>query len=130
MILPPHNSIIVLYDADCYLCKHFQTYMQIKQQHNIIYKDIHEDSDYRSFLIQQWYNLDHGIIIDIDGEIYQWKEAILRIEWLIKTQHYGDRMMKFGMKNNLLRTVWYPIAQMIRKISYMVHSFRSFIDRL
>lgn len=49
----PKHSITILYDADCYLCSHFQQYLQLKQKVDIVYKSIHEDSDYISLLQQQ-----------------------------------------------------------------------------
>lgn len=110
------ESIIILYDADCYLCSNFQQYLQLKQKVDISYKDIHEDSDYISSLQKLWYNLDHGMIIDMDGEIYQWKDAIAEIEKLLDNQKRYDKIMKFCMSKEWIRNLGYPVAQLMRKV--------------
>lgn len=110
------QQLTILYDAECYLCSNFQKYLQLKQNADIIYKDIHEHSDYIVSLQKQWYDLDHGMIIDINGSIYQWKDAIAEIEKLVDNQNWFDRFMKFCMKHTWIRSLGYPIAQAIRRM--------------
>lgn len=117
------RSITILYDKDCYLCSHFQQYLKLKQKTYISYKDIHEDSDYISSLEKKGYNLDKGMIIDINGTIYQWKEAIAEIEKLIDNQNRYDRCMKFAMSHKWIRELGYPVAQLARKILLWFRKF-------
>lgn len=117
------QNIIILFDADCYLCSNFQQYLKLKQKVDILYKDIHEHSDYISSLQRQWYDLDKGMIIDIDGRIYQWKDAIAEIEKLVDNQNRFDKFIKLCMSYPWIRTLGYPVAQLIRKILLWFRNF-------
>lgn len=56
------------------------------------------------------------MIIDIDGVVYQSKNAITEIEKLLGNQIRYDGIMKFCMSNTRIRELGYPIAKIVRRM--------------
>jgi predicted DCC family thiol-disulfide oxidoreductase YuxK len=111
-----HKSIIILYDKDCYLCSHFQTYLQLKKQFDIQFLDLNVNEDRVIQYANQGYAIDRGMIIDINGKIYQGKQAVIQIEKLLHKETLFDRCLSFCMKNPVLVAIGYPLASFVRKV--------------
>lgn len=110
------RQIILIYDQDCYLCSNFQAYLALKKSYDIQFVDFNTHPDLVKSYAKKGYDIQRGMILDIDGILFQWEQAVMKIQTLIHGQTWFDKVLAYCMKTPWLVKVGYPIASAVRKI--------------
>lgn len=119
------HSITFIYDKDCYLCSNFQQYIALKKICDIHFLDMNQKES-KSKLLElksQGYDIQRGMILEIDGMIYQWKQALEQLEKLLDKKNILDRLVSRCMQNEIVLKFWYPIASAARKVLLFLRKF-------
>jgi predicted DCC family thiol-disulfide oxidoreductase YuxK len=119
------QTIKIIYDKDCYLCSNFQAYLELKKQFKIEFVDMNMHQDLVKSYAEKGFILDNGMVLDIDGKIYQGQEAVMQIEKLIGKQTWFDSFFSFCMRTPWLVAIGYPIAHAIRRVLLWWRRLRS-----
>ncbi len=110
-------NIIIVYDGDCMMCRQFRAFVELKKKTTLTRYNMRTSPDIVDHYHTLGFDIDQGIIIDIDGVVYYGAEALTILDAII--------ILPYGLKKRLLRIVqipWmtrilYPILLLIRKIS-------------
>ena len=105
-----------VFDGDCWICKNYQAYISLKKKHDIEFVDARKQQWLMHILKEKWFNINEWMVM-IDGDnIYQWKDAIKKIQSSISPANFFDRILYHLSTNSWLVKLAYPVVNFIRQI--------------
>lgn len=75
-MLPDQILLSVYYDGDCPFCHNFVSVMRLKQTYNVRLIDLRDHDDHVARFQSLGYNLNHGMIVELNEHIYFADEAV------------------------------------------------------
>ncbi len=102
-------KIEIYYDKECPFCNKYTQILKLKQEHEVIIKNAREDLEKLRYFYSYGFDINNGIIVQVDDEIYQGAKAIYVLDSLsIKNNFlYGTKLFEVFL---------YPIIKIFRKI--------------
>lgn len=111
-----NKEINIYYDKDCPFCDAYSNYVKLKKITKINLLNVRDEIDKISYFKSKNFDINNGIILEIDSKIYQGAEALLVIDTLLKKENLKDRVLTYIVKTPLFKNIIYPIIKFIRKI--------------
>lgn len=73
-------DVKILYDGDCPICSAYAQFTRLRQRHHVEIVDGREARDHVTTLREQGVDIDEGMIVLVDGEVYHGDEAVAFLE--------------------------------------------------
>ena len=108
--------INLYYDDECPFCKEYSKYVQLRQIYDISILDARKDLQKVKFFREKGYDINDGMILEIDDKIYQGDEAIVKIDKLLKKETLLDRLRSFFTNIPYFIKIIYPPIKIFRFI--------------
>jgi len=105
-------TISVYYDGDCPFCSKYVTLMRLKEtakQVGLI--DLRANPAARDKLFSQGYDLDKGMVVEMDGRYVEGAEAVNQLALLSTPSNLFNRFNKKVMSSKLMATFLYPFLR-------------------
>lgn len=102
-------DIEIFYDKDCPFCNSYANYIKIKEEHNLVLKNVREFKEEVESFKSRGININNGFVVRVDNKtLYQGVDAIVFLNKLAnKGIYFPD--------NPFFRYVIYPIIKSFRK---------------
>ena len=114
-------KIEIYYDKDCPFCNKYAQILELKKEHDLTIKNARENLDKLRYFYSYGYDINNGIIIEVDGKIYQGAKAIYVLDSLSIRNNY-----LYGTK--LFKNFLYPVLKIIRKVYLLLSGRKSKIE--
>ncbi len=112
---------VLLYDGDCPICKRFARYLKVREHLEIVLTPMQEAPHIAKDLVSSWYDLNVGMILYLQWEIYQWDEALKVLEEYVELKMRSATPRYWRMvRYTWLRKGLYTAAKIFRLMTYWV----------
>ncbi len=109
-------NIIIVYDGDCMMCRQFRAFVELEKKTTLTRYDMHISSEIVDIYRSRGYDIDQGMIIDIDGVIYHGAMALTILETLVAVPYWWQRVLLSGVRSPWIAKMIYPVLLLIRAV--------------
>ncbi len=106
-------KIEIYYDKECPFCNKYTQILNLRKEHDVIIKNAREDLQKLRYFYSYGYDINNGIIVQIEDNIYQGAKAIAMLDNL-------SEQSSFIYKTKLFQNFLYPVLKIIRKITLFI----------
>ncbi len=110
------KEIVLYYDGECPICRQYSTYVELRKHFDVKICNAREYMDAMNDFAQKGYNINQGMILIIDDEIYQGHHVIVKLNELLTHQSLFDRCMNRLMNIPYFVRLIYPLIKGVRRI--------------
>lgn len=110
------EQLDILYDGCCPLCRSYCNNVVIDRKINVALHDARKQSEFRSAVTAQGIDIDTGIVIKLNGQIYSGSEAILNIAKRSETRGLVGFINRVFLNSAIKVKLFYPLGKMARKL--------------
>lgn len=103
------KDINLYFDKECPFCSYYANYNFLKLNHNLILYNAREYPQKINLLRKKGFDINSGIIIEIDGEIFQGSNAVKQLNKL------SEKQIKI-FNTRFFSIVIYPVMKLVRKL--------------
>ena len=105
-------TISVFYDGDCPFCSKYMSMIRLKDTlGEVKLVDLRVNSNVKDELLSQGFNLDKGMVVDIDGRRVDGADAVNQLALLSTPSNGFNRFNKMVMSSPLLAACLYPFLR-------------------
>ena len=105
-------TISVFYDGDCPFCSKYMSLIRLKETlGEVKLVDLRANPDVKDELLSQGFNLDKGMVVDIDGRRVEGAEAVNQMALLSTPSNGFNRFNKKVMSSPFLAALLYPFLR-------------------
>ena len=105
-------TISVYYDGDCPFCSKYMTLMRLKETAGPVkLVDLRTNQSEREELISQGFDLDKGMVVEMNGHRVEGAEAVNQLALLSTPSNVFNRINKTIMSSKVLATFLYPFLR-------------------
>ena len=105
-------TISVFYDGDCPFCSKYMSMIRLKETlGEVKLVDLRVNSNVKDELLSQGFNLDKGMVVDIDGRRVDGADAVNQLALLSTPSNGFNRFNKMVMSSPLLAACLYPFLR-------------------
>ncbi|WP_417326271.1 DCC1-like thiol-disulfide oxidoreductase family protein [Halarcobacter sp.] len=102
-------KIDIYYDKECPFCNKYAQILNLRKEHDVSINNARDDLEKLRYFYAYGYDINNGIIVQIDEKIYQGSDAIIAIDNLSENS-------SFFYKTKIFQNFLYPVLKIIRKI--------------
>jgi predicted DCC family thiol-disulfide oxidoreductase YuxK len=113
---PNTQKIIIVYDRECIMCTHFAKFLELRKKVDIVWYDMNSTPDMVKYYQDKWYDIQKGMIIDINNVIYHGPMALTILHSLIQSDQRWQKTLLSLITHKRIAYTIYPIMLLIRKI--------------
>lgn len=114
---PSYKEIEIIYDGECPVCSKYVTMTRLRKSvGNVTLTDARKDITRSEQMKNDGYNLDDGMIVIYEGNIYYGIEAVHMLALLSSSSGVFNRFNAFIFKNQKASKFIYPLLVILRKI--------------
>lgn len=114
-------NIKIYYDGQCPFCSNYVRLVDLREAANdVALVDLRQDVGIRSALIDAGYDLDGGMVVDVDGELYHGKEAAQVLSRLSGRGSFFLKANHFLFKSEVLSTPLYSLMRIGRDATLFI----------
>ena len=115
------NKIYVVYDGQCPFCRTYCKYVRIKEAAGeLILVDAREPSDLMDEITARGLDIDQGMVVKIEDQIYYGDEAIHILSLLSTKSGIFNRLNYLIFKSSKVSSFLYPILRDCRSLALKV----------
>lgn len=105
-------TISVYYDGDCPFCSKYVTLMRLKETvGQVKLVDLRNDQSAKEELISEGFDLDKGMVVEMDGYRVEGAEAVNQLALLSTPSSLFNRFNKMVMSSKSIANVLYPFLR-------------------
>lgn len=101
----------IFYDGDCPVCSRYVAMTQLRKEFDVQLMNVREHLDAAERFRNSGVNVDDGMIVDIDGQIYYGSEAMHIISLYENSPKLLNRLMRAYFRNRVLSRMTYPLLR-------------------
>lgn len=109
MNIDKKKNINIYFDKECIFCNYYAEYNLLKVKHNLFLHNARENPEKIRYFKKNGFDINEGIIIDIDGMLFQGSNAIINLNNLSSKKI-------ILLDNKLFIYLIYPIMKIFRKV--------------
>lgn len=102
-------KIEIYYDKECPFCHKYTQILNLRKEHDVSINNARDDLEKLKYFYSYGYDINNGLIVQIDEKIYQGAKAVLVLDNL-------SEKSSFIYKTKLFQNFLYPVLKIIRKI--------------
>lgn len=78
------QSVIMYYDGECRMCQRYARYAGLFEQYDMQLRNARDYPDAMQEYAQQWYDINQGMIVIYQDQVYHGVHAIIKIDYLVR----------------------------------------------
>lgn len=103
---------VLVYDGECPFCRNYVQLMRLRDTvGNVDLVDARHDVDLAHSLAEQGLDIDEGMVLMMDGEIFHGADCVERIALLSTPVTPFNRANRFIFRHHRVATVLYPVLR-------------------
>ena len=107
-----HQRLILIYDGECPVCKRYSTMLRIREDvGNLELINARESDAARSEAEQAGYDLDQGMILKVNEQIYWGADALHVLALMSTNSGIFNRLQASIFRSKLASTLLYPLLR-------------------
>jgi len=110
------KTIKLYYDKECPFCNEYSKYVELRKIYDIEIINAREELDKLNDFKDKGFDINHGMIIEYEGNIFQGSDAIKIIDNYIIKKGILDRLMSLFIHFPGFKSIIYPAVKIIRLI--------------
>jgi predicted DCC family thiol-disulfide oxidoreductase YuxK len=111
------GRLTVIYDGDCPLCRAYVTHVRLQRSAgSVILVDARTNLALVSSLAQRGYNLEDGMVVQLEERIYHGAAAVHLLALLSSRSGWFNRFNYRIFRSQTLSSILYPLLAMGRRI--------------
>ena len=115
------EKAVIYYDGDCPFCSRYVDYVRFAENvGDIALVDLRSATDHVHRLKALNYNLDEGMILEVDGTLYHGSEAIHQISLISNRGNFFNKLNYFLFRNKVTSKTLYPVLRAIRNLTLKI----------
>lgn len=114
------KTIKLYYDDECPFCKEYSRYVKLKQNYEITVINARDEHMQIREFKKKGMDINKGMILEIDGQLWQGEEAILQIDYLLVHKTFSDKVRTFVTTIPYLMKLLYPVIKGFRYITLKI----------
>lgn len=113
----PKQSNWILYDGDCYFCSNYMSMVRLKETiGEVRLVNARTNPPELEFLIKEGFDINQGMALYLDGQLYFGADCINRIALLSSSSGGFNKVNYMIFRSKRLSAVLYPILRFIRNL--------------
>lgn len=110
------KQIRVYYDKECPFCEKYSNYIELKKLYDIELIDARTNRKLINELRKNGFDINDGVILELDSQIFQGFEAVQKIDNLLNINDLKSKLFSFLVNLNIFEKIIYPSLKFLRKI--------------
>lgn len=110
------KQIRVYYDKECPFCEKYSKYIELKKLCDIELIDARTNKSLLNNLKEEGFDINDGVILELDSQIFQGFEAVQKIDSLLEKNDLKSKFFSFLINLNIFEKIIYPFFKFLRKI--------------
>lgn len=110
------KTIKLYYDKECPFCNEYSKYVELRKIYDIEIINAREELEKLNDFKDKGFDINHGMIIEYEGNIFQGSDAIKIIDKYIIKKGIVDRLMSLFIHLPGFKSIIYPIVKIIRLV--------------
>lgn len=108
----------IYYDGECPFCTHYAALLRLRESiGDVDLVNVREDTEARQKLQAYGYDLDQGMVLDLDGRFHVGADAMHRLAMLSSRSGFLNRMIAGVFRFAWLATLLYPVLRAGRALT-------------
>lgn len=108
------KKINLYYDEECPFCKKYSKYIELRKKYDIKIFNARESTDKIKVLRNKGFDINDGMIIEYESEIFQGSDAVKIIDKYIDKKRVFDQFISVIINLPGFKLVVYPIVKFLR----------------
>ncbi|QKF59312.1 DCC1-like thiol-disulfide oxidoreductase family protein [Aliarcobacter lanthieri] len=108
------EKIVIYYDEDCPLCKNYVNYLKLKDNYELILKNVREDNNDTKI------DINNGFIVSYNNKFYQGSQALEFLNSIVNKSTILGKLHFFFKYDNIFSKILYKTLFLLRKISLLL----------
>jgi len=105
-------NIYIYYDGECPVCSNYVKFLRLRETvEDVVLVDLREENTERARLEERGYDLDQGMVVDIDGKLYAGADAVNRLALLSTPVGIFNRLNALAHSNSIVASILYPVLR-------------------
>jgi len=118
--MSPETHIRIIYDGDCPFCQAYVKMLRLKEQYRVELIDAREEHAILPEITSQGYDLDDGMVVEINGRFFHGDEAMTRMALMTTKSGVLRRFTKWTFTSERRSRYLYPILRSCRNMTLKV----------
>lgn len=111
------NRFIIIYDGECPLCSRYVRMVRLqKSVGQVVLKDARSDLESAQKYKEKGYNLDNGMIVIYNENIYYGKDAVHIMSLLSTQSNLFNKINAALFKHKIFASMIYTVLVLLRKL--------------
>lgn len=111
------NTLYLIYDGDCILCRNSAQAIQIKKSvGELELINARESNSLVREVLDMGYDLNEGIVVHYNGKYYYGSDAVNFLALVGSDSDFFNKINKFIFKHTLMSQLFYPMFKLVRNI--------------
>ena len=112
------NEIVVVYDGECLFCRNYCRLVRLRKAAGLLkLVDARENSPIMDEVTALGLDIDQGMVVKLDGQIYYGSEAINILSLLSSNSDFFNRLNFMIFKSKRLCFILYPVLRACRNFA-------------
>lgn len=108
------KKINLYYDEECPFCKEYSKYIELRKKYDIKIFNARESTDKIKVFRNKGFDINDGMIIEYESEIFQGSDAVKIIDKYIDKKSVFDQFISVIINLPGFKLVVYPIVKFLR----------------
>ena len=109
--MSPVTHIRIIYDGDCPFCQAYVKMLRLKEQYRVELIDARGEHVILPEITSQGYDLDDGMVVEINGQFFHGDEAMTRMALMTTKSGILRRLTKWTFTSERRSRYLYPILR-------------------
>jgi|GEM_PF-1243965 len=110
----------IYYDGECPFCTRYAEFQRLQEVlESLDLVDLRTAAEDRARLRQLGFDLDAGMVLELDGELFGGADAALRLTSITKKTDVPSRLLRFSIGTRLGAKLLYPLLRLGRNASHL-----------
>ena len=109
--MSPETHIRIIYDGDCPFCQAYVKMLRLKEQYRVELIDARGEHAILPEIKSQGYDLDDGMVVEINGRFFHGDEAMTRMALMTTKSGVLRRLTKWTFTSERRSRYLYPILR-------------------
>jgi len=109
------KRITLVYDGQCPFCSRYSRYVRLRSKWNLELLDARLHEDMVRELLADGYDIDKGMILIVDSQVYHGSQAVVALMALSKDKFWYDILVRTVFRFRVFTNVIYPIILFVRQ---------------
>ena len=109
--MSPVTHIRIIYDGDCPFCQAYVKMLRLKEQYTVELIDARGEHVILPEVTSQGYDLDDGMVVEINGQFFHGDEAMTRMALMTTKSGVLRRLTKWTFTSERRSRYLYPILR-------------------